>query len=48
MADRVLLALTWRVTRRRLLGSPLAIAAALAFPALVVWIAVTDSYGTAA
>jgi len=48
MADPVLLALTWRVTRRRLLGSPLAIAAALAFPAFVIWIGVADSYGTAA
>lgn len=48
MADPVLFALTWRVTRRRLLGSPLAIATALAFPAFVVWIGAADSYGTAA
>ncbi len=48
MADPVLFALTWRVTRRRLLGSPPAIAAALAFPAFVVWLGLTDSYGTAA
>jgi hypothetical protein len=48
MFDQALLALTWRVIRRRLVASPLAPAAALAFPAFVVWLGVTESYGTAA
>ena len=48
MPDAALLALTWRVTRRRLTASPLAAVAAAAFPAFVVWIGLTDSYGTAA
>jgi hypothetical protein len=48
MPDPALLALTWRVTRRRLVSSPLAIAAGLAFPAFVVWLGLGDSYATAA
>ena len=48
MPDPALCALTWRITRRRLAASPLAAVAAAAFPALVVWIGLTDSYGTAA
>jgi len=48
MFDPALLALTWRVTRRRVLGSPPALAAALAFPAFIAWIGLHDSYGTAA
>jgi hypothetical protein len=48
MLDTALFTLTWRVTRRRLLASPLAIAAGLAFPAFVVWIGLNDSYETAA
>jgi hypothetical protein len=48
MFDQALLALTWRVIRRRLFASLLAPASAVAFPAFVVWIGVTDSYGTAA
>lgn len=48
MPDAALFALTWRTARRGLLASPLAIAAGLAFPALVVWTGLHDSYGTAA
>ncbi len=48
MPDPALLALTWRVARRGLLASPLVVAAGLAFPALVVWTGLHDSYGTAA
>lgn len=48
MPDTDLLALTWRITRRRLLSSPLAIVAGLAFPSFVVWIGLNDSYETAA
>jgi hypothetical protein len=48
MFETDLLPLTWRVTRKRLVASPLALVAALAFPALVVWIGLNDSYGTAA
>jgi hypothetical protein len=48
MPDTALLALTWRVTRRRLVSSPLAITAGLAFPAFVVWLGLGDSYATAA
>ncbi|MCK7476308.1 MAG: hypothetical protein M0C28_00995 [Candidatus Moduliflexus flocculans] len=48
MPDPALYALTWRVVRRRLVRSPVALAAPLAFPALVVWIGCGDSYGTAA
>ena len=48
MPDTALLALTWRVTRRRLVSSPLAVVAGLAFPAFVVWIGLADSYATAA
>jgi hypothetical protein len=48
MLDPAILALTWRVTRRRWLGSPPALAAALAFPAFVAWIGLHDSYGSAA
>lgn len=48
MPDPALLPLTWRVTRQRLVSSPLAVVAGLAFPAFVVWIGFTDSYATAA
>lgn len=48
MFDAALFALTWRVTRKRLFGSPPALAAALAFPAFIAWIGLDDSYGTAA
>ncbi len=48
MPDSAILALTWRVTRQRLVASPLAIVAGLAFPALVVWIGLHDSYASAA
>jgi hypothetical protein len=47
MLDTALFPLTWRVVRQRLFASPLALAAALAFPALVVFIGVRDSYGAA-
>ncbi len=47
MLDTALFPLTWRVVRRRLFASPLAIAAALAFPALVVFIGLRDSHGAA-
>jgi hypothetical protein len=40
--------LTWRVARRRLIASPLAIVAGLAFPAFVAWIGLYDSYAAAA
>jgi hypothetical protein len=48
MLDAPLFALTWRVTRRRILSSPLAIVAGLAFPAFVLWIGLNDSYATSA
>lgn len=48
MLDTALFPLTWRITRRRFLSSPLTVAAGLAFPAFVVWIGLHDSYGTAA
>ncbi|MCX6573697.1 MAG: hypothetical protein NTX99_06865, partial [Candidatus Aminicenantes bacterium] len=48
MPDTALLALTWRITRRKIVSSPLALAAGLALPVFVVWIGLTDSYGTAA
>ncbi len=48
MPDPALLALTWRVTRRRLVSSPLAVVAGLLFPAFVVWLGLSDSYATAA
>lgn len=48
MPDTALLALTWRITRRKIVSSPLALAAGLAFPVFVVWIGLADSYGTAA
>ncbi len=48
MPDAALFPLTWRIIRRRLFSSPLAITAGLAFPAFIVWIGVNDSYGTAA
>ena len=48
MPDASLLSLTWRVTRRRVVASPLAIVAGLAFPAFVVWIGLNHSYETAA
>jgi hypothetical protein len=47
MLDTALFPLTWRVVRRRLYTSPLAIAAALAFPALAVFIGLRDSSGAA-
>jgi hypothetical protein len=47
MFDTALFPLTWRVVRQRLFASPLAFAAAVAFPALVVFIGVRDSYGAA-
>lgn len=48
MSDPALLALTWRVTRRRILGSPAAVAAGLVFPGVMAWIGLAHSYGTAA
>jgi hypothetical protein len=48
MSGKALFPLTWRVMRERLSTSPLAIVAALAFPAFVVWVGCNDSYGTAA
>ena len=48
MFDTALLTLTWRVARKRFLGSPPALAAALAFPAFIAWIGLHASYGTAA
>lgn len=48
MFDTALFALTWRIMRRRLFASRLAIVAGLAFPAFVIWIGLNDSYGTAA
>jgi hypothetical protein len=48
MFDTAFFALTWRVTRSRLAASPLSLAAGLAFPAVIVWIGLRDSYGTAA
>lgn len=48
MPDPALFALTWRVVRRRLAASPAAVAAAAAFPALVAWIGLGDSYRAAA
>lgn len=47
MLDKAIFPLTWRVVRSRLFASPLAIAAALAFPALVGFIGLRDSYGAA-
>lgn len=47
MHDPALYPLTWRVTRRRLLSSPLPLTAALLFPALVLWTGLRDSYETA-
>ena len=48
MSDPSLFALSWRVVRRRLLASPLALAAAAVFPAFIAWIGYRDSYATAA
>jgi hypothetical protein len=48
MHDPALYTLTWRVARRRLLANPLAPAAAVLFPAFVVWLGLRDSYETAA
>jgi hypothetical protein len=48
MPDRSLLALTWRIMRRRLLSSPLTVGAGLAFPAFIAWVGISHSYGTAA
>jgi hypothetical protein len=48
MPDPALLALTWRVTRRRLFSSPPVLVAGLAFPAFIAWIGLADSYAAAA
>ena len=48
MPEPALLALTWRVTRRRLIASPLGVVAGLVFPAFVAWLGIADSYATAA
>jgi hypothetical protein len=48
MPDAALFSLTWRVMRRKLVSSPLAIAAGAVFPAFVIWIGLNDSYATAA
>jgi len=48
MFDTALFPLTWRVTRHRLVASPLVLAAGLAFPAVVVWVGMRDCYETAA
>lgn len=48
MLEKTLFPLTCRVMRKRLMSSPLAIVAALAFPAFVAWIGCNDSYDTAA
>jgi hypothetical protein len=48
MLDTALFPLTWQVTRRRLIASPLTLASCLAFPAVIVWIGLGDSYETAA
>ncbi len=48
MLDTALFPLTWRITRRKFLSSPLTIAAGLAFPGFVAWIGLHDSYGTSA
>ncbi|HDT14022.1 MAG TPA: hypothetical protein ENO03_06660 [Candidatus Aminicenantes bacterium] len=48
MLEPSLFALSWRVTRRRLSGSPLAALGALGLPVLVVWLGVVESYATAA
>lgn len=47
MLDSAVFPLTWRVVRRRLFGSPLAIATALSLPALTTFIGLRDSYGAA-
>ena len=47
MLETAVFALTWRVTRGRLCSAPL-LAAAVAFPALVLWVGLADSYETAA
>ena len=47
MPDRSLLALTWRIMRRRLVSSPLAVGAGLSFPAFIAWVGISHSYGTA-
>jgi hypothetical protein len=48
MLETAFFALTWRVTLRRIRASPPAIVSALAFPALLSWIGIGDSYATAA
>jgi hypothetical protein len=48
MPEPALLALTWRVTRRRFVSSPLALVAGLAFPVFIAWIGFKDSYAAAA
>ncbi len=47
MLDADILALTRRVTARRALASPAAVAAGLAFPAFIAWVGLADSYGAA-
>jgi len=47
MLDTSIFPLTWRVVRRRLFGSPLAIVTALSLPALTALIGLRDSYGAA-
>lgn len=48
MPDAALFSLTWQVTRRKFVSTPLATAAGLAFPAFVLWIGFNDSYAAAA
>jgi hypothetical protein len=47
MSDAAIFPLTWRIVRRRLVGAPAAVAAGLAFPALVSVVGIADSYATA-
>ncbi|MBP7706073.1 MAG: hypothetical protein KA243_02385 [Candidatus Aminicenantes bacterium] len=48
MSDAALFPLTWRVVRRRLAGTPPAVAAGLALPAVIAAVGIADSYATAA
>lgn len=48
MLDTALLTLTWRVARKRLIGSTPALVAGLAFPAFVAWVVFEHSYDAAA
>ncbi len=47
MSDAALFPLTWRIVRKRLVGAPPAVAAGLAFPAVIAAVGVADSYATA-